>query len=259
MDDNFLTPIKYRVQKYLIATPGTFASPNRPGARIMVTQNESAADNGFDCRAFMAKYGGVTVSNFQANDVIYAQGDRADALFYIVSGSVKVAILSDQGKEAVIALLGPGDFFGEGGLNGRPDRTSSVIVTSLSEICRLNLDAIKRALAADPEFSKRFFKFILQRNEKLKADLIAQLFNSSEKRLARILLTLANPRPDEQSSVIPLPITQEMLAQMVGTTRARINQFMRKFRELGYIEYDGAIRVRDSLQNVILEDTHNAK
>jgi CRP-like cAMP-binding protein len=213
----------------------------------------------FDYRAFMAKYAGVTISNFQANDVIYAQGDPADAFFYIVNGAVKLAILSDQGKEGIIALLGPGDFFGEGALNGRPDRTSTVIATNASEIVRLSLDAIKRALAEDPQFAKRFFKFILRCNEKLKADLIDQLFNSSERRLARILLTLANPRPDEQSSVIPLPVTQEMLAQMVGTTRARINRFMRKFRELGYIEYDGAIRVRDSLQNVILQDTHNNK
>jgi CRP-like cAMP-binding protein len=226
----------------------------------MVTHHENAASAGsFDYRAFMANYAGATISNCRANDVIYAQGEPGDSLFYIVSGSAKVAILTEQGKEGVIALLGPGDFFGEGALSGRSHRTSTVTATSAGEIVRVSLDVMRRALASDPEFAQKFLKFILQRNEKLKADLVDQLFNSSEKRLARILLTLASTGSGEQPRVVAVPVTQETLAQMVGTTRARINRFMRKFRERGYIDYDGAIRVRDSLQNVILEDTHNAK
>ena len=226
----------------------------------MVARDENAASaGGFDYRAFMAKYAGVTLSNRQAGDVIYAQGDRGDSLFYIVSGSVKVAILSDQGKEGVIALLGPGEFFGEGILSGHPHRMSTVTATSACEIASLSRDVMERALADDADFAKSFFKFILHRNEKLKADLVDQLFNSSEKRLARVLLTLASPGSGEHFRIVAVPITQETLAQMVGTTRARINRFMRKFRQLGYIDYDGAIRVRDSLQNVILEETNNAK
>ena len=224
----------------------------------MVARDENAT-SGFDYRAFLAKYAGVRISKCQAGDVIYAQGDRGDSLFYIVRGSVKVAILSDQGKEGVIAILGPGEFFGEGILSGHPHRMSTVTATSACEIASFSRDVMERALADDPDFAKSFFKFILHRNEKLKADLIDQLFNPSEKRLARILLTLASPGSGDDSRVVAVPVTQETLAQMVGTTRARINRFMRKFRELGYIDYDGAIRVRDSLQNVILEETHNAK
>jgi CRP/FNR family cyclic AMP-dependent transcriptional regulator len=208
----------------------------------------------FDYRAFMAKYRGVTLTKFRADEIIYAQGDPAEAIFYIVSGSVKITVLSDQGKEGIIAMLGPDDFFGEGCLDGRRHRASTITTTTVSEIVRFSRDAIKRALADDVEFSQMFFHWILSRTEKLKADLIDQLFNSSEKRLARILLTLANTGPADASGVIATAITQETLAQMVGTTRARINQFMRKFSKLGYIEYNDTIRVRSSLYDIILSD-----
>lgn len=208
----------------------------------------------FDYRAFMAKYRGVTLTKFGSGEIIYAQGDPAEAVFYIVSGSVKITVLSDQGKEGIIAMLGPGDFFGEGCLDGRRYRASTITTTSVSEMVRLGRDAIRRALADDVDFSQMFFRWILHRNEKLKADLIDQLFNSSEKRLARILLTLANTGPADASGVIATAITQETLAQMVGTTRARINQFMRKFSKLGYVEYNDTIRVHNSLYDIILSD-----
>jgi CRP/FNR family cyclic AMP-dependent transcriptional regulator len=175
----------------------------------------------------------------------------------IVGGLVKISVFSDQGKEAIIAFLGAADFFGEDCLDARTHRTSTISATSESEIVRFGREAIRRALAADPAFSQLFFRWLLSRNEKLKTDLLDQLFYSSEKRLARILLTLANTGAGEGSRTIAIPITQETLAQMVGTTRARINQFMTKFRKLGYVDYNGTIRVHDTLLNIILEEQSN--
>lgn len=148
----------------------------------------------FDYRAFLAKHGGGTVMKCGAKQIIYAQGDSADALFYIASGSVKVMIVSEFGKEAVIGILGPGDFLGEGGLDGRPSQNSTITTTAESEIVRLDRTVVMRALRDDAEFARIFLAFLLQRNQKLQADLPDQLFDSSEKRLARILLTLAPPR-----------------------------------------------------------------
>jgi CRP/FNR family cyclic AMP-dependent transcriptional regulator len=208
----------------------------------------------FDYKAFMAMYSGVTQKKFGAGEIIYAQGDPAEAVFYIISGSIKIAVLSEHGKEGVIAMLGPGDFFGEGCLDGRAHRTSTISATTASEVVRISREAVRRALAEDAAFSELFFRWILHRNEKLKSDLMDQLFNSSEKRLARILLTLANIGPSDTSGVITIPMTQETLASMVGTTRARINQFMTKFRKLGHVEYNGSIRVHNSLHDVIFKD-----
>lgn len=218
--------------------------------------NGDAKDK-FDYRPFMAKYPGVTVATYQSGQTVYTQGDPADAIYYIVSGSIKISVLSEQGKEGIIAMLGRHDFFGEGCLDGRPHRISTITATSPAEIVRFNVDTVKRGLAEDAVFSHTFFKFILERNEKLKADLIDQLFNSSEKRSARILLSLANFQPNEPSSVITTPITQETLAHMVGTTRARVNQFIRKFSKLGHIEYNGAIRVYHSLHSIVFERSQN--
>ena len=210
--------------------------------------------NTFDHHAFIAKYDGATISHYKNDEAIYAQGDPADALFYIVSGTATVTIISEHGKEAVIAILGPGDFFGEGCLDGNLLQNSTITCTTAAEIVRFTRATIIEALKSDPEFANFFLGFVLHRNQKLQADLVDQLFNSSEKRLARILLTLANTGLDPQSNLISLPITQETLANMVGTTRSRVNQFMTKFRKLGYIDYNGHIRVRNSLLNIILSD-----
>jgi CRP-like cAMP-binding protein len=217
----------------------------------MVMTNE--AHENFDHQEFITKHGGA-VSDYSDRQAVYMQGDPADALFYIVSGTAKVTILSEYGKEAVIALLGTGDFFGEGCVDGQLLRNSTIAATSKCEIARFDRAVINRALSQDSVFAGLFMHFILERNQKLQADLVDQLFNSSEKRLARILLTLANSGLGTQSNVITMAINQEMLATMVGTTRSRINQFMNKFRKLGYIEYNGKIKVNNSLLNLILHE-----
>ena len=216
--------------------------------------NTTGKRESFDVQAFIAKYGGGVILNSDDRQDFYHQGDAASAIFYIISGTVKVTIVSEHGKEAVIGILGPGDFFGEGCLDGNLLRNSTITATSTCEIARFNRETIVGALRDDPAFSQFFLHFILGRNQKLQADLIDQLFNSSEKRLARILMTLSATGLGEQSNVIAIPITQETLANMVGTTRSRINQFMTKFRKLGYIDYNGQIRVHNSLLNIILND-----
>ena len=194
--------------------------------------------------------------NIATKRLCCAQGDRAEALFYIISGSAKVTIISEYGKEAEIAIFGPGDFFGEGCLDGQLAQNAAIAATSTCEIARFERASVRCALVEDPAFAKLFMHFILERNRKLQADLIDQLFNSSEKRLARIRLTLANSGLGSESNQITMAINQEMLANMVGTTRSRINQFMNKFRKLGYIDYNGKIEVHNSLLNLILNDTH---
>jgi CRP-like cAMP-binding protein len=207
----------------------------------------------FDYRSFIAKHGGAA-TKYAERQVIYAQGDTADAVYYIVDGSVKITIFSEYGKEAVIGLLGANDFFGEGCLDGQLRQNATIMTTSSCEIARFQRPVVVRALAEDTGFAQFFMHFILERNQKLQADLIDQLFNSSEKRLARILLTLANTGLGTESNVITMAINQEMLATMVGTTRSRINQFMNKFRKLGYIKYNGKIEVNNALLNLILHE-----
>jgi len=208
----------------------------------------------FDYRTFIAKYDGGAISKFSDGQIIFAQGDSIEALYYIVSGTVKVTVNSEFGKEAVIAILEAGDFFGEGCVDGHLLQGSTVTTTSACEIMRIERATVSRALSNDPTFANLFLSYVLGRNEKLKEDLVDQLFNSSEKRLARILLTLANSGLSAKSNFITIPINQEMLAHMVGTTRSRINQFMNKFRKMGYIDYNGSIKVNNSLLNLILHD-----
>jgi len=208
----------------------------------------------FDYLAFVANNPGAALADYPDRHVIFAQGDPTDAVFYIVAGSVKITVVSEHGKEGVIAILRPGDFFGEASLDGHATRAASAITTSASEIARFSKDTVTSAIARDAAFADTFFRFLLDRNERLQADLVDHLFNSSEKRLARILLTLANVGPHEQSGAVALPVTQETLANMVGTTRSRVSQFMSKFRRLGYIEYDEKIRVHNSLINIILHE-----
>jgi CRP/FNR family cyclic AMP-dependent transcriptional regulator len=208
----------------------------------------------FAYQTFVAKYNGATVTNYAQGEIVFSQGDDADAVYYIVSGNVKVTVISEHGKEAVISLLTAGDFFGAECLEHPQQRNATVTATSASEIARIERTCTTRALVEDPAFARLFLKYVLDQNEKLRDDLADQLFNSSEKRLARILLTLANSGHGGHSSEIAVPVTQEMLANMVGTTRSRINQFMTKFRKLGYIEYNETIRVHDSLLNIIASD-----
>jgi CRP-like cAMP-binding protein len=211
-------------------------------------------DVGFDYRAFINSHGSGTVTKYEEGRTIYTQGDPADGLFFIISGSVKVVVRSKQDKFAVIAVLDAGDFFGEGCVDGHLLQSSTIVAANDCKIARFNLTVVMSALKTDPIFSKSFLMFLLNRNENMRKDLVAHLFNSSEKRLARILMTLANNGLANRSEFIDVPINQDMLAMMVGTSRQRINKFMNKFRKFGYIEYNGHIKVRNSLMNVIIDD-----
>jgi CRP/FNR family cyclic AMP-dependent transcriptional regulator len=198
--------------------------------------------------------GGKTVRKFSPKKAIFRQGDAADAIFYIEKGKVKRGVLSDRGKEAVVAILGPGDFLGEGCLAGQALRMSSATPLSDCKVVRIDKEATIRALKADPSFSEAFLAYLLIRNIRIQEDLVDQLFNSSEKRLARVLLLLANYGKDSKPDLVIAKISQETLAEMIGTTRSRVSFFMNKFRKLGFIEYNGGVHVHSSLLNIVLHD-----
>ena len=196
----------------------------------------------------------TTIASFDENDVVFAQGDASSALFNIQKGKVKLTVVSNTGKEAVIAVLGAGDFFGEGCLVGQPLRMSTATAMTACSIMRLERAAAVERLPNDPAFSKVLLSYVLTRSIRIEADLVDQLFNSSEKRLARALLLLANfGKEGKPQTVIP-KISQEVLAEMIGTTRSRVSFFMNKFRRLGFIEYNGTLEVHSSLINVVLHD-----
>ncbi len=214
----------------------------------------------FDAQAFLMSVGaGRSTIKYKANKAIFQQGDPADAVFYIREGDVKITVVSKQGKEAVVAMLGAGDFFGEGCLAGQPVHMASAAATTGSTIARIEKDTMIGVLHDEPKLSEMFMTFLLSRNIRFEADLVDQLFNSSEKRLARVLLLLANfGKAGKLETVIP-KISQELLAAKVGTTRPRINFFMNKFRKLGLIEYsggkyNGGLNVHSSLLNIIVHD-----
>jgi CRP/FNR family transcriptional regulator, cyclic AMP receptor protein len=218
----------------------------------------------FDPKKFLAKVGeGKTISELQKDQVVFSQGEAADAVFYIQKGKVKLTVISEQGKEAVVAILGPGDFFGEGCLNGHPLRIATTTAMDECLVTRIAKAAMIATLHDQPDFSELFMTYLLDRNGRIEEDLIDQLFNSSEKRLARLLLLMANFGKQGQPQPILAKISQETLAEMIGTTRSRVSFFMNKFRKLGFIEYNGTIEVHNSLLNVILYDkpeikTHDA-
>ena len=191
---------------------------------------------------------------FAENDVIFAQGDVANAIFNVQRGKVKVTVVSKGGKEAVIAIVGAGDFFGEGCLVGQPVRMATATAMTECSIERLEKAAAIDMLRHDPDFSKRLLSYMLTRTIRIEEDLVDQLFNSSEKRLARALLLLANFGKEGKPEIVIPKISQEVLAEMIGATRSRVSFFMNKFRRLGFIEYNGAIEVHSSLVNVVLHD-----
>ena len=207
---------------------------------------------------FLTKVGeGMAIADYRKNQKVFSQGDPADAIFYIQNGKVKLTVISQQGKEAVVGILSTGDFFGEGCLAGQPLRMSTVTAMSQCAIVRLNKRSAIQVLHEEPAFAERFLTYVLSRNMRLEEDLVDQLFNSSEKRLARVLLLLANfGKEGKPEQVIP-KISQETLAEMIGTTRARVSFFMNKFRKLGLIDYNGGLQglqVHSSLVNIILHD-----
>ena len=214
----------------------------------------------FDPKAFLAKVGeGKTISKYRKGEVVFTQGDVADAVFYIQQGKVKLTVVSEQGKEAVVAILGPGQFFGEGCLNGHPLRIATSRAVDECVITRLEKATMVAAIHKEPDFSELFMAYILTRNSRIEEDLIDQLFNSSEKRLARLLLLLANFGKEGRPEPIVGKFSQETLAEMIGTTRSRVSFFMNKFRKLGFIEYNGRLEVHNSLLNVVLYDKPEIK
>jgi CRP/FNR family cyclic AMP-dependent transcriptional regulator len=209
----------------------------------------------FDAKVFLATTsGGRSQSKYPKNKVIFSQGKPADSVFYIQKGQVKLTVISEQGKEAIVAVLGPDEFCGEGCLTGLPRRLATATAMTECEIMRLEKAAIVRVLHEEPAFSEMFVSHLLARTIRVEADLVDQLFNSSEKRLARALLLLANFGKEGRPEPIVAKISQETLAEMIGTTRARVSHFMNKFRKLGLIDYNGHMQIHSSLLNVVLHD-----
>jgi len=209
----------------------------------------------FNTKSFLARVGeGRSIGKYRKGQVVFAQGGPGDAVFYIQKGKAKLTVVSEQGKEAVIAILGADDFFGEGCLAGQTQRIATVTAMTDSVIVRLEKSAIIEVLHQEPAFSELFIAHLLGRSIRIEADLVDQLFNSSEKRLARLLLLLANFGKEGVPEPVIAKISQETLAEMIGTTRSRVSFFMNKFRKLGFIEYNGGIEVHSSLLNVVLHD-----
>ncbi|MCU1236180.1 MAG: Crp/Fnr family transcriptional regulator [Candidatus Solibacter sp.] len=209
----------------------------------------------FNARTFLSKVGtGRTVAAHRNNHVVFSQGDSADSIFYIHKGKIKISVVSNRGKEAVIAILGAGDFFGEGALAGQLNRMSTATCMGPASITRLDKTAAVRVLHEESAFSELFLQHLLARSIRIEEDLVDQLFNSSEKRLARVLLLLANFGKEGKPETVIAKISQQTLAEIVGTTRSRVSFFMNKFRKLGFVSYNGHLEVHSSLLNVVLHD-----
>jgi CRP/FNR family cyclic AMP-dependent transcriptional regulator len=209
----------------------------------------------FNVKVFLTTVeGGTSVSNYRKKRRIFAQGDVADSVLYVQEGQVKLSIISERGKEAVVALHNKGDFFGEGCLSGQPLRLATATATTDCVITRLDKATVVRVLHDEPKFSEMFLTYILARNARVEGDLVDQLFNSSEKRLARLLLLMANFGKEGRPEPVIAKVSQETLAEMVGTTRSRVSFFMNKFRKLGFIEYNGELKIHNSLLNMVLHD-----
>src|SRR5450432_3554368 len=209
----------------------------------------------FDVHHYLSNAGvSRRIASFKKGQVIFSQDDPCDNVLYIQSGNAKLTILNPQGKEAVLAILGPGDFVGEGCIIGNPVRMATATAIAPLSATIIEKKEIMRVLHEHGEFAQRFITYMLERNIKIEADLVDQLFNSSEKRLARALLILARYGKASEPETIVAKISQETLAELVGTTRSRVNFFMNKFRKLGFIHYNGGLQVHSSLLNVVLHD-----
>ena len=210
----------------------------------------------FDPHAFLLNAGvGRTVHSYRPKQAVFSQGERADAVFYIQQGSVRLSVLSKQGKEATIALLGPGDFLGEGCLaSDQPIRLATATPITDCSVLRIEKKRMQRTLHEEHELSDLFVAYVVERHNRTQADLVDQLFNSSEKRLARALLILSRFGKETVPETVHPNVSQETLAEMVGTTRSRVNFFMNKFRKLGFIKYNGGLQVHSSLLSVVLHE-----
>jgi CRP/FNR family cyclic AMP-dependent transcriptional regulator len=215
----------------------------------------------FDPKTFLAEVGaGKTIAKYQKDQIVFSQGDVADAVFYLQEGKLKVTVISEQGKEAVVAILEPGNFFGEGCMNGHALRVATTKALDECVITRIAKASLVAIIHNEPEFSEFFIARLLAHNGRVEEDLVDQLFNSSERRLARLLLILANFGKEGRPEPITGKISQDTLAKMIGTTRARVSFFMNKFRKLGYIDYNGQhLEVHSSLLNMLLHDNPHIK
>lgn len=208
----------------------------------------------FDVEKYLASAGvATTVVEYRRGAIVFSQGDSADDVRYVQKGAVTLSVLSHSGKEAVVAMLAPGDFFGEGVLAGQSVRIATAAAAVATSVLIIDKETMVRLLHEEPDFSDRFIAYMLERNIRIEADLVDQLFNSSEKRLARTLLLLARYGHTNPQRTLP-KISQETLAEMVGTTRSRVNFFMNKFRKLGLIDYNGGLKINSSLLSVVLHD-----
>ncbi len=209
----------------------------------------------FDAQVFLESVGASRrVAEFRRQQTIFSQGNAADSVLYVQRGGVKFTVVNESGKEAVVAIFGPGDFFGEGGMAGQTLRMGTATAIVPTTVLVIEKDEMIRVLHAEHELSDRFITHMLARNIRVEADLVDQLFNSTEKRLARTLLLLARYGKEGQPEPVLQKVSQETLAEMVGTTRTRVNLFMNKFRKLGFIEYNGEIKINKSLLSVVLHE-----
>jgi len=209
----------------------------------------------FNPKLFLATVdGGRSVANYRKNEIVFSQGDPADAVFYVREGKIKLAVKSKQGSQAVVAILGGQVFFAEGCLNGQSLRLATARAMAESEVMRITKTEMVRVLHAEPAFAEMFIAHLLIRNSRIEEDLVDQLFNSSEKRLARTLLSLANFGKDDAPQPVTAKISQETLADIIGTTRPRVSFFMNRFRKLGFIDYNGDLKINSSLLSVVLRD-----
>jgi CRP/FNR family cyclic AMP-dependent transcriptional regulator len=249
-----------KIAKAAIAAKATKVAEIKVAKQVKAVKSSVVAGSGFDAEAFLAKVdAGKTITTYRAGQTVFAQGDVADTVFYIQKGRLKVVVLSEQGKEAVVGILEARQFFGEGCLNGHPRR---IATTTAMEDCLITAIAKNTMIAVlhdQPKFSELFMSYLLTRNGRIEEDLIDQLFNSSEKRLARLLLLLANFGTESSPKPIDAKISQETLAEMIGTTRSRVSFFMNKFRKLGFISYNGKIEVNSSLLSAVLYDKPQLK
>ena len=234
------------------AKPRNSARARRPGSNGKASTGPA---EDFDSEQFLTTVGaGRTISTYKPRTYIFQQGTKCDAVSYIQKGHVELSVVSDHGKERVVGILGPGAFIGEGCLAGQPVYLASARVSTEATVVRVEAETMIRAIHEHPELSERFMAYLLLRNSQIESDLVDQLFNSSEKRLARLLIMLAQVGQEAELRTVVTPISQEVMAARVGTTRSRINYFMNKFRKLGLIEYNGHIKVHSSLLNVVIRE-----
>ena len=222
---------------------------------VKKNKNVKVKATSFDAQAFLDSAGVARkVTDFTKKETIFTQGDPAKNVLYIQKGGVRLSVVNETGKEAVVAILGPGDFFGEGCLAGQPVRIGSATSITATSVLLIEKKEMPRVLHTEHALSDRFISYMLSRNIRIEEDLVDQLFNSSEKRLARTLLLLARyGKEDKPQKMVP-KVSQEMLAEMIGTTRSRVNFFMNKFRKLGFIKYNGGLHIETSLLSVVLHD-----